>query len=107
MLKGFAKDGRDLTDKETKAFLKAADKDGDGKIGVDGELQPNLGFVFYSLGFAALVHTSASVQTYVERVEPDVRFLPYAAGTPVSIRFLLTNPVFPLSLSEFTALVKE
>uniref|UniRef100_A0A3P9KJS1 Parvalbumin n=1 Tax=Oryzias latipes TaxID=8090 RepID=A0A3P9KJS1_ORYLA len=36
VLKGFAKDGRDLTDKETKAFLKAADKDGDGKIGVDG-----------------------------------------------------------------------
>lgn len=39
VLKGFAKDGRDLTDKETKAFLKAADKDGDGKIGVDGKLQ--------------------------------------------------------------------
>ncbi|XP_044186030.1 parvalbumin 6 isoform X1 [Thunnus albacares] len=35
VLKGFAKDGRDLTDKETKAFLKAADKDGDGKIGID------------------------------------------------------------------------
>lgn len=37
VLKGFAKDGRDLTDKETKAFLRAADKDGDGKIGVDGK----------------------------------------------------------------------
>uniref|UniRef100_A0AAR2KZ08 Parvalbumin n=1 Tax=Pygocentrus nattereri TaxID=42514 RepID=A0AAR2KZ08_PYGNA len=37
VLKGFATDGRDLTDKETKAFLQAADKDGDGKIGVDGE----------------------------------------------------------------------
>ncbi|XP_028454947.1 parvalbumin 6 [Sander vitreus] len=35
VLKGFAKDGRDLTDKETKEFLRAADKDGDGKIGVD------------------------------------------------------------------------
>ncbi|XP_018598472.1 parvalbumin 6 [Scleropages formosus] len=35
VLKGFATDGRDLTDKETKAFLKAADKDGDGKIGMD------------------------------------------------------------------------
>ncbi|KAK1802083.1 hypothetical protein P4O66_004423 [Electrophorus voltai] len=35
VLKGFSKDGRDLTDKETKAFLTAADKDGDGKIGVD------------------------------------------------------------------------
>uniref|UniRef100_A0A8C6TB03 Parvalbumin n=1 Tax=Neogobius melanostomus TaxID=47308 RepID=A0A8C6TB03_9GOBI len=35
VLKGFSKDGRDLTDKETKAFLKAADKDGDGKIGVE------------------------------------------------------------------------
>uniref|UniRef100_A0A8B9HHB7 Parvalbumin n=1 Tax=Astyanax mexicanus TaxID=7994 RepID=A0A8B9HHB7_ASTMX len=35
VLKGFAADGRDLTDKETKAFLQAADKDGDGKIGVD------------------------------------------------------------------------
>ncbi|AWP18641.1 putative parvalbumin-7-like [Scophthalmus maximus] len=35
VLKGFAKDGRDLTDKETQKFLKAADKDGDGKIGVD------------------------------------------------------------------------
>ncbi|XP_037544791.1 parvalbumin 6 [Nematolebias whitei] len=35
VLKGFASYGRDLTDKETKAFLKAADKDGDGKIGID------------------------------------------------------------------------
>lgn len=37
VLKGFSKDGRDLTDAETKAFLTAADKDGDGKIGIDGE----------------------------------------------------------------------
>lgn len=37
VLKGFDADGRDLTDKETKAFLAAADKDGDGKIGIDGE----------------------------------------------------------------------
>ncbi|XP_061556264.1 parvalbumin 6 [Phycodurus eques] len=35
VLKGFAKDGRDLTDKETNIFLHAADKDGDGKIGID------------------------------------------------------------------------
>uniref|UniRef100_A0A3B3CC05 Parvalbumin n=2 Tax=Oryzias melastigma TaxID=30732 RepID=A0A3B3CC05_ORYME len=35
VLKGFSKDGRDLTDAETKAFLQAADKDGDGKIGID------------------------------------------------------------------------
>nr|P02628.1 RecName: Full=Parvalbumin alpha; AltName: Full=Parvalbumin III; AltName: Full=Parvalbumin pI 5.0; AltName: Full=Parvalbumin-3 [Esox lucius] len=35
VLKSFAADGRDLTDAETKAFLKAADKDGDGKIGID------------------------------------------------------------------------
>lgn len=42
VLKGFATDGRDLTDKETKAFLNAADKDGDGKIGIEE--------------FAALVH---------------------------------------------------
>ncbi|XP_041939121.1 parvalbumin 6 [Alosa pseudoharengus] len=35
VLKSFSADGRDLTDKETKAFLEAADKDGDGKIGVD------------------------------------------------------------------------
>ncbi|XP_036421024.1 parvalbumin-7 [Colossoma macropomum] len=35
VLKGFSKDGRDLTDQETKAFLAAADKDGDGKIGID------------------------------------------------------------------------
>ena len=37
MLKGFSSSGRDLTDQETKAFLNAADKDGDGKIGVEGE----------------------------------------------------------------------
>ncbi|KAH0616927.1 hypothetical protein JD844_028405 [Phrynosoma platyrhinos] len=37
VLKGFTPDGRDLSDKETKAFLAAGDKDGDGKIGVDGE----------------------------------------------------------------------
>ncbi|XP_028306530.1 parvalbumin-7-like isoform X2 [Gouania willdenowi] len=42
VLKGFSKDGRDLTDEETKVFLTAADKDGDGKIGIDE--------------FAALVH---------------------------------------------------
>ncbi|XP_061078970.1 parvalbumin-7 [Conger conger] len=35
VLKGFASDGRDLTDTETKAFLAAADRDGDGKIGMD------------------------------------------------------------------------
>nr|XP_060632967.1 parvalbumin alpha [Anolis sagrei ordinatus] len=35
VLKGFTAEGRDLSDKETKAFLNAADKDGDGKIGVD------------------------------------------------------------------------
>ncbi|KAG9340348.1 hypothetical protein JZ751_021461 [Albula glossodonta] len=35
VLKGFATGGRDLTDKETKAFLHAADKDGDGKIGME------------------------------------------------------------------------
>ncbi|XP_076853054.1 parvalbumin 6 [Brachyhypopomus gauderio] len=42
VLKCFSTSGRDLTDKETKTFLHAADKDGDGKIGVDE--------------FAALVH---------------------------------------------------
>ncbi|KAK2916033.1 hypothetical protein Q8A67_000407 [Cirrhinus molitorella] len=35
VLKQFDKGGRDLTDKETKAFLQAADKDGDGKIGAE------------------------------------------------------------------------
>ncbi|KAJ4920666.1 hypothetical protein JOQ06_005137, partial [Pogonophryne albipinna] len=35
VLKGFSSEGRDLTDSETSAFLKAADKDGDGKIGID------------------------------------------------------------------------
>ncbi|KAF0037056.1 hypothetical protein F2P81_009930 [Scophthalmus maximus] len=37
VLKGFSQEGRDLTEAETKEFLKAADKDGDGKIGIDGE----------------------------------------------------------------------
>ncbi|XP_034044061.1 parvalbumin-7 [Thalassophryne amazonica] len=35
VLKGFSKEGRNLTDKETNEFLKAADQDGDGKIGID------------------------------------------------------------------------
>ncbi|XP_063058495.1 parvalbumin-7 [Engraulis encrasicolus] len=35
VLKGFSSEGRDLTDKETHTFLIAADKDGDGKIGID------------------------------------------------------------------------
>uniref|UniRef100_A0A8B9HHA3 Parvalbumin n=1 Tax=Astyanax mexicanus TaxID=7994 RepID=A0A8B9HHA3_ASTMX len=48
VLKGFAADGRDLTDKETKAFLQAADKDGDGKIGVDGEMFSTNTFTFIS-----------------------------------------------------------
>ncbi|XP_048689502.2 parvalbumin alpha isoform X1 [Caretta caretta] len=43
VLKGFTPDGRDLSDKETKALLVAGDKDGDGKIGIDG---PSLGSSF-------------------------------------------------------------
>ncbi|XP_066490205.1 parvalbumin alpha [Tiliqua scincoides] len=35
VLKGFTPNGRPLSDKETKAFLTAGDKDGDGKIGID------------------------------------------------------------------------
>uniref|UniRef100_A0A8C6KIJ7 Parvalbumin n=1 Tax=Nothobranchius furzeri TaxID=105023 RepID=A0A8C6KIJ7_NOTFU len=37
VLKSFSKNARDLTDKETKAFIKAADMDGDGKIGIEGK----------------------------------------------------------------------
>lgn len=36
VLKSFSQDGRNLTDAEAKAFLQAADKDGDGKISADG-----------------------------------------------------------------------
>ncbi|XP_046871160.1 parvalbumin-7-like [Hypomesus transpacificus] len=35
LLKRFSPEGRDLTDKETKALLQAADTDGDGKISSD------------------------------------------------------------------------
>ncbi|XP_025973803.1 parvalbumin alpha [Dromaius novaehollandiae] len=35
VLKSFNPNGRDLSDKETKALMAAGDKDGDGKIGVD------------------------------------------------------------------------
>ncbi|XP_068108056.1 parvalbumin alpha-like [Hyperolius riggenbachi] len=35
ILKGFTKEGRELSDKETTELLNAGDKDGDGKIGVD------------------------------------------------------------------------
>ncbi|TRY84786.1 hypothetical protein DNTS_025213 [Danionella cerebrum] len=41
VLKCFASNGRDLTEKETKAFLQAADKDGDGKIGAEGKTSRN------------------------------------------------------------------
>lgn len=36
ILKGFSSDARDLSAKETKMLLAAGDKDGDGKIGVEG-----------------------------------------------------------------------
>ncbi|TNN32026.1 Parvalbumin alpha [Liparis tanakae] len=35
VLKSFSQEARDLTASETSALLKAADKDGDGKIGID------------------------------------------------------------------------
>ncbi|CAH6791126.1 Pvalb [Phodopus roborovskii] len=36
ILKGFSSDARDLSAKETKTLMAAGDKDGDGKIGVEG-----------------------------------------------------------------------
>lgn len=51
VFKHFATDGRDLSDKETKAFLQAADKDGDGKIGAEGKIKENTGTAAHLLFF--------------------------------------------------------
>lgn len=70
VLKGFAKDGRDLTDKETRAFLTAADKDGDGKIGVDGKHQHQIPLVGVSQGHPRR-HTAAQRRKKKDREEGE------------------------------------
>ncbi|PWA32531.1 hypothetical protein CCH79_00015088 [Gambusia affinis] len=61
VLKGFSKDGRDLTDAETKAFLTAADKDGDGKIGIDGPCCYMSESFIHDLQCVVLVHQGGGV----------------------------------------------
>ncbi|MGH0174152.1 UNVERIFIED_CONTAM: hypothetical protein FKN15_018424 [Acipenser sinensis] len=73
VLKGFDKAGRDLSDTETKTFLKAADKDDDGMIGMDVQLVLFKGkkLEFHSLVLAQLDKQPVENRPYPYRTEPS------------------------------------
>lgn len=107
VLKGFSKEGRDLTDDETKAFLKAADKDGDGKIGIDGERA--CVFIWQAVLSALWKHTDAFLAVMWlrfcsggQQLARRMRWSPeQERKTPVVNCFAICSPFLPLA-SVFT-----